>query len=319
MCITRGFLRWGLIAGLALGGATAILGKDRVVSALQHAKHEARAAVDEHLADADNPQVLRRQIAKLADEYPDRIAEVKAELNEVRTQIGDLGRDTQVATTVVAMTTDHLGQLEQRVTLAEAELAAGVQRVSIRFEGSTLDVDEAYEEGHRINKVREAYSNRLAQNEFQRELLQEQEKALVEILATFEDEYDAYRTQLVQLDQQIEAIARNERLIELTEQQQATLDSIRRRGKVDNFNQVEARLAEIRVKQEAKLEQLRRGTVHESYEDRARAALEGRTIRGSNPFATTLDETEESDDDEDADAARTRRDLAFNAPVVIGG
>ncbi|MFK7960582.1 MAG: hypothetical protein AB8G96_08645 [Phycisphaerales bacterium] len=312
-CITRGIVRWGLISALALGGATVVLGKDRVGSALGHLKTQAQTMVDEKLVDADDPAALRAQLKRLAEQYPDRIAEVRGEIAEVEHQIAALQHDTQVARKVVTMTGEDLGVLKERVAQAEAAAATTARRVAIRFEGSTFDINEAYAEGTRINKVRTAYADRLTQNEFQLELLSEQKTGLSDILETFEAEYDKYRTQLWQIDQQIEAMVRNERLIELTKEQQATLQSFEQIGEVQNLNQIEAKLAEMRTKQEATLEQLRRGMFHESYEDRARMNLEAPagTVDTQNPFEIEIDVP--SVDEEIA------RSIAFDDRIVIDG
>lgn len=319
-CITRGIVRWGLVSALALGGATAVLGKERVKSALHHVGDSARTLVDDKIADSEDPMVLRRQLARLSEQYPDRIAEVRGELAEVERQLIALTEDSRVSETVVAMATEDLGQLKDLVTLAEAEIATrgSARAVAVRFEGTTFDLDSAYSEATRIRKVRTAYDDRLAQNQFQLELLGEQRFALLEILERFETEYDTYSTQLMQLEQQIAAMARNERLIELTREQQATLQSFEQIGRVGNLGQIEAKLAEMRTRQEATLEQLRRGSVHENYEDRARARVNG--IEGSerdDPFAGLDDESADDDDDE-ADAVPTSRALAFGERIVIG-
>jgi hypothetical protein len=318
-CITRGIVRWGLISALALGGATAVLGKERVKSALHHVGDSARTIVDDKIADSEDPMVLRRQLARLSEQYPDRIAEVKGELAEVERQLTALTEDSRVSETVVAMATEDLGQLKDLVRLAEAEIATrgSARAVAVRFEGTTFDLDSAYEEATRIRKVRTAYDDRLAQNRFQIELLGEQRVALLEILERFEKEYDTYTTQLLQLEQQIAAMARNERLIELTREQQATLQSFEQMGRVGNLGQIEAKLAEMRTRQEATLEQLRRGSVHENYEDRARARVNGTEgPERDDPFAG-LDE-ESDDDDDEADAVPTSRALAFGDRIVIG-
>ncbi len=325
-CITRGIVRWGLISALALGGATAVLGKERVKSALHHVGDSARSVVDQTIADSDDPMVLRRQLARLAEQYPDRIAEVRSELGEVQRRIASLQEDTRISETVVAMATEDLGELRQLVRLAEAETTTrgDARAVAVRFEGTTFDLDGAYEEAHRINRVRASYDDRLAQNCFQLELLAEQQVALREILERFETEYDTYSTQLVQLEQQIEAMERNERLIELTREQQATLRQFEQLGHAGNLGQIEAKLAEMRTRQQATLEHLRRSSVHDTYEDRARARVHGvesgGTVDRDDPFACLeRDGGDEDADEEDPAGRSTARTLAFGDRVVIGG
>ena len=325
-CITRGIVRWGLISALALGGATAVLGKERVKSALNHVGDKARTVVDQTVADSDDPLVLRRQLARLAEQYPDRIAEVRSELGEVQRRIASLQEDTRISETVVAMATEDLGELRQLVRLAEAQTTTrgDARAVAVRFEGTTFDLDGAYEEAHRINRVRASYDDRLGQNRFQLELLAEQQVALREILERFESEYDTYSTQLVQLEQQIEAMERNERLIELTREQQATLHQFEQMGRVGNLGQIEAKLAEMRTRQQATLEHLRRSSVHDSYEDRARARVHGAeygdTTDRNDPFSCLeKDECGEDADEDDAAARAAARTLAFDDRIVVGG
>lgn len=320
-CITRGIVRWGLISAVALGGATLVLGKQRMLAGLSHVKTQAQHAVDARLGvDMDDPAALRSHLAKLADQYPDRIAEVRGELAEVDHQIAQFERDAEVSRRVVAMTTGDLSELKALVARAEAEVDRTVRPVKISFEGSHLDLDEAYAEGVRINKVRSTYADRIAQNEFQLDFLDEQKTRLVEILDKLEGEYDTYRTQLWQIDQQIEAMERNERLIELTREQQATLDGFEKLGEVTNLGQIEAKLAEMRVKQQATLDQLRRAQVHESYEDRARAMIEGPADEGGtpDPFAEIEgDAVDTTDITADASETKSRRMYAFAEPIIV--
>jgi chromosome segregation ATPase len=254
----------------------------------------------------DDPAALRHQLEKLAGQYPDRIAEVRGEIAEVDHQLGQFDRDIEVAQRVVAMTTDDLNELRAMVASAETEAANGARRVSIRFEGTRFDIDQAYTEGRRINAVRGTYSDRLEHDRMQVEFLREQKGRLGEILTKLESEFDTYQAQLWQLDRQIDAIERNERLIELTEKQQATLENYARFGRVDNLKQVEAKLAELRTKQEAQLEYLEKRGVHSDYEKRAEFSLNGSDL--IDPFA---DPVEIDADDVDMDSDGVSNPIAW--------
>ena len=266
MAITRFILRWGLISGLALGGATLLIGPERVAAGLAHVRVSAQSFVDQC---TDDPAALRRQLAQLAEEYPDRIAEVRGEVAEVDHQIGQFQHDVEIATRVVALTTDDLNQLKTLVARAESQANNGARAVAIRWEGFCYDIEETYTEARRINHVRQTYRDRLVHNKQQLEFLGEQKARLGEILNKLESEYDTYQAQLWQLDRQIDAIQRNEKLIELTEQQQATLDSYERYGKVGNLKQLEAKLAELRTIQEAQLQALAKRGLQKDYEQEA--------------------------------------------------
>jgi chromosome segregation ATPase len=306
--ITRGILRYGLIGAFALGGVTLLVGPDRVATGLCQIRTKAQTIVDGAI---DDPMALRRQLEHLADEYPDRIAEVQGEIAEVDHQIGEFERDVDVAQRVVAMTSDDLTNLKTLVARAE-ESSGGARRVAIRYDGVRFDLEEAYNEGRRINNVRINYQDRLAHDNVQLKFLQEQKTALTDILDTLEDEYSTYQTQLWQLDREIDAIQRNERLIELTEHQQATLESYSRFGKVHNLKQLEAKLAELRTKQEAQLAHLKKRGIHDDYEKRARYDIDAGELE--DPF-TQIFELDEAPADDAAPAED--KSVVFAGPIVI--
>ena len=304
-CITRGILRWGVIGGLALGGATLLLGPQRVAMGISHLRTKAQNMVELSL---DDPAALRHQLEQLANEYPDRIAEVRGEIAEIDHQLSQFERDMEIANRVVAMTTEDLGELRALVAKAEAEATSGVRRVSIRFEGTRFDIDEAYTEGRRINAVRGTYTDRLEHDKVQVDFLHEQKSRLAEILGKLESEFDTYQGQLWQLDRQIDAIQRNERLIELTEQQQETLESYSRFD-TPNLKQIEGQLAKLRAEQEAQLQVLAKRGVNRDYEDRAKFELEsGQYDR--NPFDDII-EMELNADETSAE------EIGWDEPVII--
>src|SRR6185295_17592630 len=59
MCITRSILRVGLVAALALGGLTLLVGKERVAAGISMVRGKAQAVVDRCV---DDPVALRRQL-----------------------------------------------------------------------------------------------------------------------------------------------------------------------------------------------------------------------------------------------------------------
>jgi len=282
-CITKGILRWGLIGGLALGGLS-LVWPHGVARGVGHVKAKAQQIVD---SSSDDPVALRRHLERLADQYPDRIAEIRGELSEVNHQIDDFERDVAISKRVVTMTTEDLQNLKALVARAEAK---GTDRpVAIRYEGVRFDIDEAYNEGRRINGVRVSYQDRLAHDETQLELLREQRTRLSDILGSLETEFGTYQNQLWQLEREIDAIQRNDRLIELTEQHQATLRSYDRYGKIDNLKQVQAKLAELRERQLATLDVLENRGINHNYEERARGELDMSDVESSDPFADVLE------------------------------
>lgn len=311
MNITRGILRWGLIGGLALGGAVLFLGPERVVGGLHHVRVTMQNTVDNMV---DDPIALRRQLQQLSEEYPDRIAEVRGEMAEVERQIDEINRDTDIATRVVAMTTEDLTQLKALVTRAESARDNGEARaIAIRFDSVRYTYDQALNEARRINDVRLAYQDRLATDNQQLQFLSEQHVRLSEILDNLESEFSTFQNQLWQIDRQIDAIERNERLIELTKRQEETLAGYNKFEKVGNLKQIQSKLAQLRTEQEAQLESLRNyGGVSRNYEKQARFDIDSEGAEEFDPMNVfdgidepTTFETEQDDS------------VAWAGPVVI--
>jgi phage shock protein A len=305
-CIPRFVLRWGLISALALGGATLLIGPERVAAGLACVRTKAQSVVDRAV---DNPLALRRQLQDLADEYPDRIAKVQGEIAEVDHQLAQFDRDSEIAARVVAMTTDDLSELKTLITRAE-----GVEgrAVYVRFDGVRFGLDQAYGEARRINNVRVTYDDRLSCNQQQLQLLSQQKARLVEILARLEEEYTTFETQMWQLDRQIDAIERNDRLIDMTEQLQATLSTYDQWGKVGNLKQLEAKLAELATIQEAQLATLEKKGIRYDYEKRAKDELDFNATPQEGPFDDLMEDIDtQAETDEAADS------FAWVGPVIV--
>ncbi len=320
-CIGKSIFRWGLVGGLVVGGLALVSPGFRHAAgtAVAQVKHKATDVINSCV---DDPVALRHQLASLAEEYPERIQEVKSELAKVDTQLAELNRDTEIAQRVVAMTTEDLSDLKRLVQRAEDEMNSGVRSVAIRYEGVRYNLSEAYAEAEHVNTVRNTYRDRLAADEQQVKFLNEQKSRLVEILAQLETEYEQYQAQLWQLDHQISAIERNERLIEMTKRQQDTLDSYSRFGKVGNLKQIQSKLAELRTLQDAQLQQLSKMRSQSDYERKARFEMgaEGLDIEISGPF-DDVDAEEASDDEmaseDDDESESSKKAIAFGGPVII--
>ncbi len=305
-CVTRCIFRWGLISTLALGGATLLIGPERVGADLAHVRAKAQSVVDGAM---DNPVALRRQLQELAEEYPQRIGKVQHEISEVNVQIAQFDRRSEVAARVVAMTTEDLGEL--KTLLARAQGVEG-RPVFVRFEGVRFNVDEAYNEARRIQNVRTSYGDRLACNQQQLAVLSQQKARLVEILVKLEDEFSTFETQMWQLDRQIDAIERNGRLIEMTEQMHATLEGYDRWGKLDNLKQLQAKMAELQAIQDAQLDTLAKVGIRYDYEKRAQFDLDGIEPASDNPFELL------EDTNNDVEVEKVDEDsFAWLGPVVV--
>ncbi len=310
--IPRFVVRWGLISALALGGMTLLIGPERVGAGLAQVRAKAQSVVDRVV---DNPIVLRQQLEALAEEYPDRIATVRGEIAEVETQIAQFERDSDVAHRVVALTVEDLGELKGLVTRAEEHQLTANGPVYIRFQGIRFDAEEAYDEAHRINHVRVTYQDRMASNKQQLAILNEQRQRLLEIVNQLDEEYVTFQTQMWQLDRQIDAIERNQRLIEMTEQLQATLASYDRWGQVGNLRQLEGKLAELRTIQKAQLDQLAKKGIRQDYEKKAVYELDGSNtdIDSFSGFFNQL----ETETDGEAQPSESANTIAWIGPVIV--
>ncbi len=306
MAITRCIFRWGLISTLALGGATLLIGPERVAAGLAQVRATAQSVVD---TATDNPVVLRRQLIELAEEYPQRIAAVQGEIAEVNHEIEQFDRDSEVAARVVAMTTDDLGELKTLITRAQDVEG---RPVFVRFEGVRFGLNQAYDEARRIQNVRTSYGDRLSCNQQQLAVLDQQKSRLVEILVKLEDEYGTFETQMWQLDRQIDAIERNARLIEMTEQLHATLEGYDHWGKLDNLKQLQAKMAQLQAIQDAQLETLAKAGVRHNYEKRAQFELDSATKPVEDPFGELFQET-----DREVEVEEVADSFAWLGPVVI--
>lgn len=276
--VCRGLLRWGIIGGLALGGITILVGPSRVGAAFDQIRSKAQQAADQFV---DDPVALRRQLQSLAEQYPTRIGQVRGEIAEIDRQLRQLEHDSEVAKRVVAMATDDLNRL--RVAVATAE-ASSHRLVGLNDSKPKATVDTAKEEARRINNVRLSYQDRFASGKQQLEFLNQQRERLSKILERLEVEYSEFESKMAMLDRQIDSIERNERLIDMTKEQQALLADYDKLGDVGNLGQLEAKLAELRTVQEAQLEVLSKAGIPSDYEQRAKADLADEEWTRQDPF-----------------------------------
>ena len=287
---TRFIVRWGLIGGLALGGVTLLVGPQRVIACFDQLRQEATTIVD---GIVDDPVALRRQLDDLAREYPKRIAEITGEVSKIDQQLIQFERDESIARNVVKLTTQDLESLKDLVRLAEQEEGIGETSVSFWFEGVRFGLESAYTKARRIRTVRANYEDRLAADRRQMKLMHEQRDRLATILEKIKHEHEQYRSQLWQLDREIDAIERNDHIIAMVERQQYTLSNFDRFGSGNNLDQVRSKLAEIRTVQESTILALTETSGGSDYETRARFAMSESFYE--NPFEEVKEERVEEE------------------------
>lgn len=282
-CVGRTLVRVGVVGALLAGTAVVIAGPQRIRALLHETRSDINSQIDKRITD---PVALRSQIRSLEAEYPKRLGSIRGDLAEVREQLSGIERDMAISQRVVAMADQDMAKLDN--ALAQAEEAVGQvvvadrapREIVIVFRSERLGMEEAYAKRSQVVATRNAYQSRVADFERDMGYLRKQEQQLVALLGRLETEQTAFQTQLFDLDRQIDAIGRNERMIDLMERRQARLDE-QSRYSATSLDQVNSRLADLRARQEAQLEQLAGGMNRDNYEARARASIDQEsTARG---------------------------------------
>jgi chromosome segregation ATPase len=248
--------------------------------AVIHQVHEnLNHAIDQAV---DDPSALRTQLIDMERQYPERIAQVRGDLAELQEQIRQLDRERAIADKVVALADRDLEQLEPKLTRAASEAVDGasssseIRLAAVQFGDRVLSYDRAWNKLNQIRSTRVAYQNRSVDAEHDLVYLQQQAERLGELLVQLEGERAEFQLQLQQLNRQIDAVARNERLIKLLEKRNRTIAECSR-YESQSLDQITARLSEVRSRQEAELEVLSSTQRQVDYEDLARAELQAET------------------------------------------
>ena len=267
MCLTRSFLRWSLIAGIGLGAAALVVGPQRAGAALAQVRSWGQNTVDRFVED---PVALRRQLEQLGAEYPGRIGQLRGELAQLDRQVHQLSQDCEVSRRVVAMTTTDLAEVESAMADAGASNSATAASPIVRTRLGSNDAASLRAEARRIQQIRSGHQDRLSTGERQLTMLRDQRTKLSTILQKIEREHSDFQIKLAALDRQIDAVGRNQRLIEMAQEQAKVLAEYERGTRVGNLGQLEGRLEQVRMEQEAKLEVLLRADDSDPYESAAR-------------------------------------------------
>jgi len=267
----RGVAVLGVVAGLAAGGTMLIAGPDRA-KAIFDEMHE--GVLDHIDASIDDPTAMRQQLLDLEKEYPKRIRAVRTDLAELREQIRQLEHEQKVAAKVVALADRDLAELEPLLAQARdarAELG-DTQLVSVRWGGGVYEFDRAVSRANQIKQTRTLYSGRSADAAHDLNYMRQQAQRLEDLAIQLETERAEFQTQIKLLERQVDAIARNERLIELLDERNKTIEECSRFEAI-SLEHLTGRLAEIRSRQEAELDMLANSQKTMDYEERAEQEL----------------------------------------------
>ena len=230
-CIAKKLLRFGVVAGVltgaAIGGTALFAGTDRVEILLDKVQTGVIETIDQAI---DDPAAMRAQLRDLADEYPERIAAVRGDLAELNQQIAALQHEHEVATRVVALAERDLGELEPSLEQAMHLGRENGNRLTsaVEFENRLLTVGQASNRVNQIKQTRATYVNRAADAQHDLIYLNQQAERLEEMLSKLQNEQASFQGQLAQLERQVDAIARNERLIKMMEERQETIEECSR-------------------------------------------------------------------------------------------
>lgn len=276
--IIRNVVRIGVITALVGGAAVVVAGPHRTWAFVHQARGKLQSCIDSNIKD---PVALRAQLRDLESQYPRRIGAVKGDLAEVNAQIAQLQRDLETSRRVVSISDTHVQQLQGVLARAEETRQAGEYAVvRVRFGDDSMPVDAAYAKANRIAQVRSAYASKAADTERDLGYLTQQRDRLAKLLDKLEKERAEFQAQLFNLDRQVDAIARNDRLIDVLKERQRTIDE-HSRYQAASLDQITARLADIRARQESQLDMFGQSSDMEDYESQAREQLDHERGTGS--------------------------------------
>lgn len=269
---------WITVAGtLATGTAFAVMGPHRAHALVGTVHSKINATIDSQI---DDPVALRQQLRELEAQYPGRIAEVKGDLAELQSQISELSRDRAVSVRTAQIAQGELNQMKSLLAKAQSAQANGNGAiVRVRFGDEALDVNEAFAKADRIGRVQEDYATKAADLDANLTVLRQQEARLSQILAQLESERSEFQVQLGQLDRQVDAIARNDRMIEMLEKRHASFAKYDRYGEVASPDHVKGHIARILAEQNARLNDLSLASSQNDYERQAEAELAREELR----------------------------------------
>ncbi|MGQ0627828.1 MAG: hypothetical protein ACT4PL_06980 [Phycisphaerales bacterium] len=282
---TRKIVRIGAIGALAAGVLVAVAGTDRAMALFSQVRGDVNGQIDQMITD---PVALRHQLRELEATYPRRIAQAEADLREVKAQLGQLSRQQQESELVVEMASRDLETLQGLIAQAESAQASIVnvslsdelpsKRIEIVFADQRLTVEQALARAAEINNARSAYSGRGTDLERDIGHLTKQEQRLSNLLGKLGSERSEFQVQLFQLDRQVDAIARNERMIEILAKRQRSIDE-QSRYKSETLDHLHSKVADIRARQEGELAALAAGEDKSSYEQKAKMVLDSQSAQ----------------------------------------
>jgi flagellar biosynthesis chaperone FliJ len=282
--VVKGALALAVVGALVGVGAVLIAGPARSHAVMNQMQSNIHSLIDQSV---DDPTALRSQLQELEKQYPERIAKVRGDLAELNGQISELEREKCIAEKVVALADRDLAVLEPKVGEAAATRGSGeeVRLAAVEFNDHVMSYDRAYGKLSQIRQTRVSYQNRANDSEHDLLYLHQQAQRLEEFLLQLETEHADFQSQVQQLNRQVDAVARNQRLIEIMNARNKTIEQCSRYESA-SLEQITAKLSEARSRQEAELEVLANAQRLVDYEDEARMELDAEH-KASEPQPTS--------------------------------
>ncbi len=275
MGITKTVVRAGVITALVGGAAILVIEPDRASAVVRQARGSVNGAIDSKISD---PVALRSQLRTLEAQYPYRIGEVQGDLAELEQQMTILRREMESSRLAAKMADEDLAQMQAVLSKAEEARAQNVTHiVRVRFgDEHPVSMEQAMTKANRVTQVRDAFEAKAGDIERDLGYLEQQHGRLVDLLTQLRQEQSDFQTQLFGLDRQVDAIARNDRMIKIMDKRQDTIDN-HSRYRAASLDQITGRLADIRAKQEAKLQTFTQSSEIKNYENAAKYLLDSKS------------------------------------------
>lgn len=282
LCLSRTIARIAVVGALGVGVLAVIAGPARIKALFWQTRDSINNQIDKMITD---PVALRQQLRDLEGQYPKKIAQVRADLTEVRSQLQQLQREQQVSLRVVELADRDMGTLRTLVEQGEQAAAAmpvssdgGPRRIELVFDGQPLTLEAAMTKVTDVSNTRTAYATRLIDIDRDMGHMTKQEQRLAALLAKLEAERAEFQVQLWQLDRQVDSIARNDRMIDMLTRRQASIEE-HSRYQAGSLDHITSRVTDIRARQEAELAALSAGEDRTDYEVKAKQELDRESSR----------------------------------------
>lgn len=278
--IVKTMIRVGVIGGLVAGGAILVAGPHRAMALYQQLHSKVVGVIDSSIED---PVALRAQLRELEAQYPQRIAEARSQMADIEEQIRQVEREKRVSERVVDLASADLTNIQSLIARAEQKRGEDpMVLVSIRWDDRKVSMDQAYAKANYIAAAAKSYRARTEDAQRSLASLRHEKEQVDALLTQLEQEQMQFQAQLFQLDGQIDAVARKERIVSLMEQRQRRLDQLSR-YQVASLDQFRARLAKKHAALDAKIEMFSKGDAATNYEHQAEFQVDTETsaaIRG---------------------------------------